>query len=540
MLNRIRNVALGVLLIILSGTGLIASAQQRRYQVNDRQVNLLLGRIATHTNLFRQSLEDALNQSRLDNPRREENIKQFVADFEATTNQLRDRFRNRQTVAAADVQEVLDRALRINNLMGRLQLGGQAESDWNTLRTDLNQLANYYNISWSWDTQASYPSNRDNRFPSNQDNNRYPSNRDYDNRSPNNRGNYSTTGLTGTYRLDVSRSDNVADAVDRATRSLPYQDRQRVRETTLRRLESPDTLAIEQRGRSVTIASSRGPQITFEADQRTQTEQLPNGRTVQVNTALTGNQLVISTTGDRGSDFNVTFDPIDNGSRLRVTRRVYVEGFNQPIVVTSVYDKTSDVAQLNLYSGSQTNSTVAGRPRGNFTIPDGTQLMAVLNTNLTTQNTREGERFTMTVRSPAQYSGAIIEGYVSKVNRSGRVSGRADLSLEFERIRLRNGGSYTFAGYIEGVRAPNGENVKVDNEGSVKDADSQTGRTVTRTGVGAAVGALIGAIAGGGKGAAIGAAVGAGAGAGSVFIQGRDDLELMSGTEFTIRVSAPR
>jgi hypothetical protein len=51
---------------------------------------------------------------------------------------------------------------------------------------------------------------------------------------------------------------------------------------------------------------------------------------------------------------------------------------------------------------------------------------------------------------------------------------------------------------------------------------------------------VIGAITGGGEGAAIGAAVGAGAGAGSVFIQGRDDLDLMSGTEFRIRASTPR
>jgi outer membrane lipoprotein SlyB len=64
---------------------------------------------------------------------------------------------------------------------------------------------------------------------------------------------------------------------------------------------------------------------------------------------------------------------------------------------------------------------------------------------------------------------------------------------------------------------------------------SQTSRTVMRTGVGAP----IGAIAGGGKGAAIGAAVGAGAGAGSVFVQGREDLDLVSGTEFGLRASAP-
>ncbi|HEX8265516.1 MAG TPA: YMGG-like glycine zipper-containing protein [Pyrinomonadaceae bacterium] len=59
------------------------------------------------------------------------------------------------------------------------------------------------------------------------------------------------------------------------------------------------------------------------------------------------------------------------------------------------------------------------------------------------------------------------------------------------------------------------------------------------TAIGAGIGALLGAIIGGGKGAAIGAAIGAGGGAGSVYVQGRDDLELSNGTEFTIRASAP-
>ena len=114
------------------------------------------------------------------------------------------------------------------------------------------------------------------------------------------------------------------------------------------------------------------------------------------------------------------------------------------------------------------------------------------------------------------------------------------MSLEFDTIRQRDRRVYTFAGYIESVRTTNGDEVRVDNEGGVEDEGSQTERTVTRTGIGAAIGAVIGAVTGGGKGAAIGAAVGAGAGAGSVFIQGRNDLELKNGTEFGIRASAAR
>ncbi len=145
----------------------------------------------------------------------------------------------------------------------------------------------------------------------------------------------------------------------------------------------------------------------------------------------------------------------------------------------------------------------------------------------------------MTVRSPSQYDGATIEGYVTNVNRSGRVTGRSEMTLNFDTIRLRNGRTYRFAGIVETVRTPSNETVRVDNEGAVRE-DDQTGRTIQRTAIGTAVGAIIGAIAGGGKGAAIGAVIGAGAGAGSVYVQGREDLELTTGTEFTIRASGPR
>lgn len=161
--------------------------------------------------------------------------------------------------------------------------------------------------------------------------------------------------------------------------------------------------------------------------------------------------------------------------------------------------------------------------------------MAVLQDTLSTKNARDGDRMTLTVRSPSQYSGAIIEGHVERVARSGQVSGRAEMSFAFDRIRLRDGRADNFAGDIESVRTTDDDTVRVDHEGRVQDEGSQTARTVERTGIGAAIGAVIGAIAGGGKGAAIGATVGAGAGAGSVFIQGRNDLELKTGAEFRIR-----
>jgi len=347
----------------------------------------------------------------------------------------------------------------------------------------------------------------------------------------------STSRLTGTFRLDSSRSDNARDAVDRATQRLSRNQRQTVSNRVLARLESPELLAIERRNSTIAIASSRAPQSIFEADGVERQEQI-NGRTTRSSATLNGDRLVVKTTGNRNNDFTVTFEPIDNGERLRVRREIYSDRLNQPVVVNSIYNRTSAVAQWNIYDGSRTTVGNTGISRGDFIVRDGETVVAFLNSGLTTKQTKQGDRFTLTVREPSQYEGAVIEGTVGSVDSGGRLTGRAEMSLNFDTIRLRNGRTYNFAGLLETVRTPNGDTVKVDNEGSAQ-ADNQTTRTIQRTAIGTAVGAIIGAIAGGGKGAAIGGIIGAAGGAGSVFVQGKDNLELPTGTELTIRAGAP-
>jgi hypothetical protein len=298
-------------------------------------------------------------------------------------------------------------------------------------------------------------------------------------------------------------------------------------------------LAIDRRGNQITIASTRAPQISFTADGREQVETTPRGRSVRVRADLSGDRLSITRTGERDNDFTVTFEPSNDGRQLLVTRTLYTDRLNQAVTVRSYYDQVSDVAQLNIHDTNPEDSTVGGGVSGSFVVPNGTQLVGVLNNDLSTQNVREGDRFTMTVRSPGQFEGATIEGRVLSVNRGGRVTGRSEMTLDFDTIRLRDGRSHPFAGILESVREPDGDIVRVDNEGAVREND-QTKQTVTRTAIGTAVGAIIGAIAGGGKGAAIGAVLGAGAGAGSVYIQGRNDLELGAGTEVTVRATGPR
>jgi hypothetical protein len=397
------------------------------------------------------------------------------------------------------------------------------------------------------------------------------------------------TRLTGLYRLDFSRSDDPRAAAERVTTFLLPDEQSRVIESLTARLTSPDQIAIERRGQRISIGSTRAPRVNFEADGRTRTEQAEDGHTVTTRAALYGDQLMISSnSSNRDDGFSVNFDSIDNGTRLRVTRRIRDERIAQPVVVQSTYKKISGVARFNIYGEPEaartaTNNTARNDPRNapperrtgptqqpraqqppqqqrrstppvirrepqrqppapayeGFVIGNNTQFIATLDNNLSTSDSREGDRFTLTVREPSVFAGAIIEGTVSHLSRGGRVSGRSEMVLNFERIRLRDGRTADFNAVIESVRPVGGEEVRVDNEGgaSVQENDSQTSRTTERAAIGAAVGAIIGAISGGGKGAAIGAIIGAGAGAGSVYAQGRDDLELNTGTELVLRAN---
>ncbi len=522
MVKVMKQLVLTALVVLVAGVGLPAQAQYNR--ATQRTVRQLINRIEQRTFNYSQSVDASLDRSRIDGTRREDNINQLVRDFSASVNSLRLRFNQRQAVAA-DAQDVLSRAGMINDFMLRNRLSARAETDWAGLRTDLNELARVYGVRWNWNTtQTTYP-------PVGQG-------------GVGVGGGYAANRLTGTYRLDTQRSDDPRDAAERATRTLSSRDRQRVLDAVTARLESPDQIAIDRRGRSITIASTRAPQITFEADGRETLERLPNGRDVRVRATLYGEQLSVSTAGDRDNDFTVTFDPIEGGRRLRVTRRISSLNLSSPVVVQSIYDRTADVARFDVFNGSTNYPNNQNYPdnttaSGDFIIPNGTLLVATLNENLSAGNSRENDRFTMTVREPSQFDGAVIEGYISNVSRGGRITGRSELSLNYERIRMRDGRTYRFAGLTESLRTTNGEVVRVDNEGSVE-GSNQTNKTAQRAAIGTAVGAIIGAIAGGGKGAAIGAVVGAGAGAGSVYVQGRDNLELMSGTEVSIRSTGPR
>ncbi len=482
-----------------------AASQDMPYRVDDRQVVQLLNQIGDKANKFDKSLDGLFDRSRIDDPRGREEVHQSVKDFRQATARLRDRVNSRQS-NTLDVEEVLRRGVSIDGFMQRYQLSAQAEQNWLSLRGDLDRLARAYNVAWNW------------------------SNPGYTASEP---GAGFHHRLTGSYQLENTRGDDPRRAAELAAGAATAG--QRSYQNLLTRLQAPDLMSIERNGNSVTMASTRGPRVTVDADGRDHVERWSPDVTMNTRATLEGERLVVVTTGNRGSAFTVTFDPVENGQSLEMTRTIDDETLRAPVTVRSFYRRLSDEARWNFGDSARREpDNTAGFPAGDFGVPDGTRLVAFLDDTLSTTNARSGDVYTMTTRSPSQYEGAVIQGVVSGVNGPEQATGRAGMTLNLRSIRLRNGSSYQFDGVIDEIRTPDGQAVGVDREGTLDAHDGQAQTAVERGAIGAALGAVIGAVAGGGKGAAIGAVIGAGGGVASVFIEGRGGLELQRGTEVTI------
>ena len=443
-----------------------------------------------------------------------------------------------------DVSEIIFSAKNIDGFLVSNPQNGQIRNDWQSVKSLIDRLAASYNIVADWDNSGGYR-NTD-RNASN-----YPS----PSYSPTNQTrSYANNGLSGTYRLDTSQSEN-AEQIITATGVADAQ-----RQDLKQKLEAPDQLSIDVRGNQVTLSSSNSSAVTFNADGREISDRDSQGRNIRVRATLRGDQLTISSVGG-DSDYTVTFVPQNNGRTLKVTRRITTPYLNQTVFADSIYTKLDNVATTDPsqdpnnsypsnngdYSSSDPgdrntpygNAPNAGYSRtGEFIVPNGTIITGTLENMIDTKVSQNNDRFKMTVQSPLDFRGAVVEGYISGVGRSGRVSGSSNITFNFETITLRDGRRYDFAGYLQSIKDQNGKTVKVDSEGTAK-GDSQTKETVKRGGIGAGAGAILGAIIGGGKGAAIGAIIGGSAGAGSVIAQGRDDVQLMPGSTITVQASSP-
>jgi outer membrane lipoprotein SlyB len=174
--------------------------------------------------------------------------------------------------------------------------------------------------------------------------------------------------------------------------------------------------------------------------------------------------------------------------------------------------------------------------RGPVLVPLGTNLRVRLNDDLSSKDSRVSDHFTATVVNPTRFEGATLRGHISRLQRSGTVTGRTTMTLAFDSVALHDGRTGTLRGQVVRIYDADSDSSKVDEEGRVQ-SGSRGKQAVKRGGIGAVAGAIIGGIAGGGKGAAIGLLVGGAAGAGSLAVQGKKELKIERGTEMLVRVT---
>jgi hypothetical protein len=538
-------VKLGLLVSVLGVMLAFAGQIPAQTNGNNRQMSDNLRSLQSSLSTFRYDLNDALSRVRYRDYQGEDPSKS-LQDLETAYRAFNDDFKAKRETDDG-VRDLLQEAQDMDVFLKTISLGDRVNYDWSRIRSALDELASNYKVNWSWDgDNYSYSQ------PVGQPQQPQPQSTPQQNGSQT--YGVSNTGLSGTYRLNAGDSENAGEVSERAVMIITQRDRDRIKADLADKLTPPDEITLDVRGQQVSLSSSKGAQASFIADGNDKFETASDGRNVRVRATLRGDKLTISRVGDQDDDFTVTFESTDNGKRMRVTRRVTYASMSQTVLAESMYDKTSDYGSQNSQNsqngqnsqsgGNYPNNNTGNYPttsnprQGDFIVPNGTIISATLENEINTKMSQENDRFRMTVQSPNEFNGAVIEGYVTNVKRSGKLNSRATITFNFEKIRLRNGQIYEFAGFLQSFTNANGEVVKVDTEGTAK-GDSQTKETAKRGGIGAGIGAIIGGVIGGVKGAVIGATIGAAGGAGSVYVQGRDDLELKQGSTVTIQATAP-
>jgi ElaB/YqjD/DUF883 family membrane-anchored ribosome-binding protein len=153
-----KRVSYGVALAaLLTLAGLATTAQaQRPYRPTHEYLKSLIERIEKNTDAMRTNIDAALDRSRFDGSRSEDNINEFVKEFEQAADRLKDRFSD-DNAAAPAVEELLRRGQAIDSFLRRHWLSQRAQRDWRNIYRDLNTLARAYHVGWSWTSPTMYP-----------------------------------------------------------------------------------------------------------------------------------------------------------------------------------------------------------------------------------------------------------------------------------------------------------------------------------------------------------------------------------------------
>jgi hypothetical protein len=162
-----------------------------------------------------------------------------------------------------------------------------------------------------------------------------------------------------------------------------------------------------------------------------------------------------------------------------------------------------------------------------FWLPSGTTVRVRLLETLDTKRNRAGDRFNATLDDPLVSGdrvvvpkGTLFSGHLIRAKSSGRLKGRAVMTLALDSFRLE------------------GRTYRVRSTDSTRVSGRHGKRNSLWIGGGSGGGALVGAAAGGGVGALIGAGVGAAGGTVGAAVTGKKQIRLPAETLVTFRLKS--
>ena len=188
-------------------------------------------------------------------------------------------------------------------------------------------------------------------------------------------------------------------------------------------------------------------------------------------------------------------------------------------------------------------------PQKTYTVPSGTRILLSLKNEISSRVAMPGDPVYCVSDFPVVEDGAVVlpagmyvRGSIDRVQRPGKVKGRAELQIHFGSIIFPNGVEIPLPGSMDEVPGSSGAKVK-NAEGTVEQGGS-AGRDVrtiaSNTGEGAAVGSLVGLGSGNvGMGAGIGAGAGAAVGVLTTLLTRGNDIVFPPGMTLEMVLSRP-
>jgi type IV secretion system protein VirB10 len=179
-------------------------------------------------------------------------------------------------------------------------------------------------------------------------------------------------------------------------------------------------------------------------------------------------------------------------------------------------------------------------------IPQGAHVGLRMVNSVSTRTAKEGDYVYMTTATPIVAGGRVVvpvgsyvQGIVTRSVRSGRVSGKAELSIRIETMTLASGTVVQIAPHLQSVDSEGTEQTVDSKENQVKQGASKgtdAAKVATLGGTGAAIGGMADRSW---KGAGIGAGAGAGVGLATVLLTRGKEVDLRQGTMIDVVFDKP-